>query len=315
MENQMTSLVEPHENKNEFLYDVIAHSIETIIARAQTHMPPLSLDELASQAGYSTAYFQKIFSNLTGVSPTAFQRCLNFNKASDFLLKGYSTLDSAYEAGLSGNGRLHDLYVQMEAVTPGQYASKGEGLNIKYGLLPTPLGQLFIGLSQKGLCWAAFAVEGSAELPLNQMKLFWKNAHFTQATPNDLAPLSKQLNNFWKAISFEPCDKARQYCRKNPIKLYLEGTNFQIKIWQALLKIPAGANVDYGSLGEHINKKGSGRAVGGAVGANPVSWIIPCHRVIRKGGIIHNYAWRPERKKSLLFLEQENNSPSLPLGL
>lgn len=311
MQNEMKL----NENKNEFLYDVIAQSIETIIKRAQAHMQPLSLDELASQAGYSTAYFQKTFSKLTGVTPTEFQRCLNFNKASDFLLKGYNTLDSAYEAGLSGNGRLHDLYVQMEAVTPGQYAAKGEGLNIKFGTIPTPIGQLCIGLSQKGLCWAAFAVEGSTDLPFTQMKLFWKNAKITPATSDELAPLKAQLNNFRKAISVQADNEARHYCRKNPIKLYLEGTNFQIKIWQALLKIPAGANVDYGSLGEHINKKGSGRAVGGAVGANPISWIIPCHRVIRKGGIIHNYAWRPERKKSLLFLEQENYSPPLPLGL
>jgi AraC family transcriptional regulator of adaptative response/methylated-DNA-[protein]-cysteine methyltransferase len=307
----MNKALKNNEHNNEFLYTVIAETIENIIENTQANNPALSLDELASQAGYSTSYFQKIFSSLTGVSPSDFQRFLKLNKASHFLLNGYNTLDSAYNAGLSGNGRLHDLYIDMEAVTPGQYAAKGAGLTIKHGTISTPIGKLCVGLSKKGLCWAAFAVNGSDDKALSAMKNFWKNAAFKKAETNELKQLSEQLENLWKATCNSPEQNAKQSLTKNPIKLYVEGTNFQIKVWQALLKIPTGGNVDYACLGNHINKTNSGRAIGNAVGANPISWIIPCHRVIKKGGIIHNYAWQPERKKSLLCLEQrpDTNNP------
>lgn len=307
-----------HKNQNDiensFLHEVIADAIETIVTRAQKNLPCLSLDELASKAGYSTPYFQKTFSTHTGLSPTTFARYLQYNKASSFLLEGHSTLESAYNAGLSGNGRLHELYVSIDAVTPGQYARKGVGLNIHYGTITTPIGKLCLGLSSRGICWAAFNVEGSDESAINAMKKFWKEAQFHKATDYELTPIAQQLDMLWRATSPSPDASARQKLSTNPLKIYLEGTNFQVKIWQALLMIPSGGCVDYGSIGHYIGAPKSGRAIGNAVGANPVAWIIPCHRVIRKGGIIHNYAWRPERKKSLLSLEQSHTQQEIPFS-
>ncbi len=284
----------------------IATMIEIIVRAAEENAPPEKLNELAAKASYPPATFQKIFSRYVGMSPTRFRRYMDFQNASDFLLKGYPTLEAAHQAGLSGNGRLHEACVQIEAATPGQYAQRGKGLHIKHGTIGTPIGQLCIGLSPHGLCWAGFAVNGDEKTSLHKMKNFWKNATFSKASINELHQLSKQVENLWHAyLSPHPHETATA---PSPLRLYLEGSNFQIKVWQALLQIPTGGTTHYGALAHAIGAPKASRAIGAAVGANPISWIIPCHRVIKQCGVIHNYAWGTARKKSLLSIESALSS-------
>lgn len=272
--------------------------IEMIIKAAEQDIPADKLNALAAKAGYPPATFQKLFRRHVGLSPATFRRYLDFSKASDFLLSGIPTLQATQEAGFSGNGRLHDICLDIQASTPGQLAKRGEGLHIRHGTIYTPFGLLCVGLSQHGLCWSGFQTAPKDNTSYNAMKNFWKQASFSKASAQELNNIQKQIETLWlHAVS------GRHVRHASPLKLYLEGSNFQIKVWQALLQIPSGQSVHYGAIGEYLGTPDASRAVGGAVGANPLSWIIPCHRVIQKSGIVHNYAWGNTRKKALLAME------------
>ena len=250
------------------------------------------LDDLATRFGYEPTYFQKIFRDYIGISPKRFVQFMSLRTAQDFLLQGASTLDAAYAAGLSGNGRLHDLFVQCEAMTPGEFQKRGLGVGVRYGFFPSPLGELMIAITDRGVCWLGFRVDESREQSTERLKKQFPLAQFTidqEAT----APAMQQIMKIWNG----------QGDQKKKLKLDLVGTNFQIQVWQAMLKIPMGVTISYKTLADALGKPSASRAVGGAVGANPISLLIPCHRVIQQSGIIENYGWGSPRKKAILGVE------------
>lgn len=270
----------------------ISEAIDYIVAHWQDQP---DLEGLAHRAGYDVTHFQKIFTKMVGLSPKKLIQYMNARHARDFLLNGYSTLDAAYAAGLSGNGRLFDLFVNVEAATPGDVQKKGEGLTIRYGFHPTPIGDILIAETDRGICWLGFIVDGDRDVPMQRLKHYWPRAKFAN-DPQGTAASAEKIIAVWRGS-----DQSR-------LNLHLYGTNFQLQVWQALLKIPCGGAVSYQDVANYLDKPKASRAVGGAVGANPVSLLIPCHRVIQASGIIDNYGWGTPRKRLILAME----SPDLP---
>ncbi len=269
----------------------IADAIDYIVAHWQDQP---DLDALAQRAGYDPTHFQKTFSKLVGISPKKLGQYMHARHAREFLLEGYSTLDAAYAAGLSGNGRLFDLMVNVEAATPGEVQKKGLGLIVQYGFHPTPIGDILIAQTPRGLCWLGFVMEGDRAVPLKRLHDYWPCAQFVE--DHVATGISAQkIMGMWRG----------EVGPKMNVHLY--GTNFQIQVWQALLKIPCGGAVSYLDVAHYIGKPKASRAVGGAVGANPISLLIPCHRVIQASGIIDNYGWGTPRKKLILAMESGLN--------
>ncbi len=253
------------------------------------------LEIVAKRFGYEPTYFQKLFQDHVGLSPKKFVQYMSLKTAKDFLLQGGSTLDAAYEAGLSGNGRLHDLFVTCEAASPGEVKSKGKGLAVRYGTSPTPIGELMVAKTDRGICWLSFQMEGHQDRSLARLHKHWQNAELIEDA-DTAQEIASDIMDIWTGAATE----------KKKTKLHLFGTNFQIQVWQALLKIPSGSTVSYNAIAQSLGKPDANRAVGTAVGANPISLLIPCHRVIQSSGIIENYAWGSERKKALLGTEMAN---------
>ena len=254
------------------------------------HDEALSLEAIAAHFGSHPTTFQKEFQSYVGISPKQLQRYMTMRTARELLLDGHSTLDTAYEAGLSGNGRLHDLCVHIEAATPGELKSKGQGVVIHYAWHETPFGAALIGQTGKGGCWLSFEYEGTKEASFQIFQQRLPKATYIKSIAETKESAGK-IVSLWRGSG------------KEKIRLNLFGTNFQLQVWQALLKIPRGGAVSYGTVAQALNKPTASRAVGSAVGANPASFIIPCHRVIQQSGIIENYAWGSARKKVLLGLE------------
>ncbi len=217
-------------------------------------------------------------------------------QARDFLLEGYSTLDAAYAAGLSGQGRLHELFVTYEAASPGMVKNKGQGLTIYYGIHPTSIGDVFIGITDKGLCWLGFSMRGNRNASYQKMEKHWKYADF------------QEDKNKTKSYAEKVQDMLSGKRSKSSLRLDLHGTNFQIQVWQALLRIPLGTTVNYQAIAKAVGNPKASRAVGSAVGANPISWIIPCHRVIQASGLVENYASGTDRKCALLGFESTRSN-------
>ena len=267
----------------------LTDAIDYLVAHYQDQP---ELDDLAARFGYEPTYFQKIFRDYIGISPKRFVQFMSLRTAQDFLLQGASTLDAAYAAGLSGNGRLHDLFVQCEAMTPGEFQKRGQGVAVRYGFFPSPLGELMIAVTERGVCWLGFRVDESRNQSIARVKKQFPSANFI-VDQDATAPAMKQIMKIWNG----------QGDRKKKLKLDLVGTNFQIQVWQAMLKIPMGVTISYKTLADALGKPSASRAVGGAVGANPISLLIPCHRVIQQSGIIENYGWGSPRKKAILGVE------------
>jgi len=314
---------------------LITRSIDWLVARFPDQP---GLDEAALHAGLEATSYQKLFTRHVGLSPKKFIEIMTYRTARDLLAEGnISTLDAAYEAGLSGNGRLHDLFVKIEAATPGEVKSKGKGLIVTYGFAPSPFGELIIARTSKGICWLGFRVDDSRDRCLERIRDYWPNAAFVQddaAIADDavavcaicapVIPATLRCANARVAsegrgsgdprvgasMTHVAADAAsgldtrlRGYDETKKISLHIHGTNFQMQVWQALLKIPSRHFLSYENLGAAIGRPGSPRAIGNAVGANPVSLLIPCHRVIQKTGILNNYGWGSARKKALLGIE------------
>lgn len=273
---------------------VIAESIDYIVAYYQDR-PDLQF--LARRAGYEACYFQKLFKEKVGISPKRLQQYLNMRHARELLSGGNSTLEAAHASGVSGNGRLHDLFVTCEGMTPGQVQGRGAGLTITAGLYPSVLGKVVIAKTDRGVCWLGFLMEESEAHCMARIAQHWPKA---QVIRDDKAiePEAVQLMRIW----------AGSGDAQSKLKLDLYGTNFQLQVWQALLKIPCGKTITYVTIAQDLGRPKSSRAVGNAVGANPVSLLIPCHRVIRASGIIDNYGWGSPRKKLLLAMEAAQNS-------
>ena len=248
-----------------------------------------SLDDVARVAGISPHHFQRTFKTWTGLSPKRFLQYVTLVQAKKLLNTPTNLLDTAYGLGLSGPGRLHDLFVACEAVTPGEYALRGQGLSIHYGLHDSPLGRVLIGVTERGICGLRFVTDGDDGTggEAGAIKAFaddWPAAELINDTGITSAAAEQALSY---AFSQVPGGK--------PPRLLVMGTNFQIKVWEALMRIPRGGGVSYQDIAA---------AIGGAVGANPIGLLIPCHRVILKSGAIHNYRWGVERKHAILAIEQ-----------
>lgn len=268
--------------------DVIAESIDYLVAH---YAEQPDLEHLAARAGYEPTYFQKLFKEKVGISPKRLVQFMHMKQARDFLIDGYSTLDAAYEAGLSSQSRLHDLFVVCEGVTPGAVQSRGRGLRITYGLFPSILGQVIIAKTPRGVCWLGFMIDESEAHCVSRMQQHFPLAQLSRDDAS-IAPEAMQLMQIWMGQGGQ-----------SKLRLDLYGTNLQLQVWKALLQIPLGATVTYKAIAETIGNPKASRAVGNAVGENPVSLLIPCHRVIRSTGIIDNYGWGSPRKKVLLGVE------------
>lgn len=251
------------------------------------------LEELAQAAGLSPFHFQRLFQRWAGVSPKRFLQYLTAEFAKKRLRESQSVLDASYDAGLSGPGRLHDLFISVEAMTPGEYKALGKGIRIEYGVHPTPFGEALVAVTSRGLCGFLFLGSGGEKAALAQLKRDWPKAEFV---PNPSATHEVVQKIFQPSKS-----------RKN-LKVLLKGTPFQVKVWEALLKIPEGCVTAYGDLAEKIGKPLASRAVGSAVGQNNIAYLIPCHRVIRETGVLGEYRWGSARKKALLGWEQAQTS-------
>jgi len=253
-----------------------------------------SLDELASQAGMSKYHFQRVFTRWAGVSPKRFLQFVTVEHAKDLLSESEPLLKTAFSLGLSGPARLHDLFVTIEAVTPGEFKKGGTDLEIRYGVHDSPFGPALLGRTGRGLCHLSFLPEKEplfVEGNVQELQDEWPGATLVEdpAQTGDLAELI-----------FEQAIRA-----SNPasLSIFLKGTNFQVKVWNALLRIPPGTVTTYGRLARALGQPTAARAVGGAVGKNPVSYLIPCHRVIREMGTISGYRWGPIRKRAMLGWE------------
>ncbi len=268
-------------------YEQIAQAIAYI--RDNARLQP-SLEQIASQVGLSPWHFQRKFKSWVGVSPKRFLEFLTVQHAKELLDKSASVLDVALDLGLSGPGRLHDQFVSIEAVTPGQYKQLGSGLQIYYGIHPSPFGLMFLALTGKGICELAFGSEEILEKEADDLVRRWPAAriyHDDRCT----APTADRL--------FSPRNGSRDGAESG-FHLFVKGTNFQVNVWRALLRVPEGSLISYKQLAQLTGNPAAVRATASAVGANPVSYLIPCHRILRSSGELGGYHWGVERKRALI---------------
>ena len=247
-----------------------------------------SLDEIADKVAMSPYHFQRMFTDWAGVSPKKFLQFLTVEHAKKLLKEDQASLfDTAIETGLSGTSRLHDLFINIEGMTPGEYKNGGENLIINYSYAESPFGNMLVASTSKGICHMAFADD--AKEAFKELK-----SKFPNATYNQVVDLAQQnvlyiFTHDWSKLS--------------EVKLHLKGTEFQLKVWETLLKIPMGKLTTYGSIAKQINLPKASRAVGTAVGDNPVAFLIPCHRIIQSTGVFGNYHWGAVRKTAIIGWE------------
>ena len=266
-------------------YNRIAEAITYIKQNFKTQP---SLEEVAEKINISPFHFQRMFTDWAGVSPKKFLQYISVEHAKQILKsKQASLFDAAEETGLSGTGRLHDLFVNIEGMTPGEYKNGGENLSINYSYAESPFGNILVASTAKGICYMAFA-DGEKESLAVLQKTF-PNAQYRQVVDLIQQNALYIFTHDWKKL--------------NHIKLHLKGTDFQLKVWEALLKIPMGKLSTYGTIAEQIKNSNASRAVGTAIGSNPVAFLIPCHRVIQSTGTIGGYMWGPTRKTAIIGWE------------
>ena len=268
-------------------YTLVAQTIQYL---GQNFQDQPSLDDLAATLHISPFHLQRVFSRWAGISPKRFVQFLTVDYAKSRLAAAQSVLDAAYDAGLSSPGRLHDLFVSVEAVTPGEYKSKGAGLAISVGQHSTPFGECLLAATPRGIVALNFLdPDNPWEDALHQLHKTWAAATIT-IDPTATAPLAARI--------FAPQDK-----QLPPLRILVKGTNFQVKVWEALLRIPHGAVCSYADIARTIDQPTAARAVGSAIGANAVAYLIPCHRVIRQGGVVSDYRWGATRKRAIIGWE------------
>lgn len=261
-------------------YAVIGRALQIIDAEG----PALSLDQLAARMDMSPAHFQRVFSQWVGVSPKRYQQYLTLENARQMLADRFTLLDVAHATGLSGTGRLHDLFLRWEAMSPGDYARAGEGLDIRWAFQPTPFGEALVMATDRGICGIGFTAECGRDHAMADLTGRWPKARFTES-PDEIAPLAEAAFTGGEA------------------RLHLIGAPFQIKVWEALLNVPSGHVTTYSEIAGAVGHPRAVRAVGTAVGRNPVSWLIPCHRALRKSGALGGYHWGLPVKRALLAWE------------
>ncbi len=267
-------------------YERIADAI-TFIEKNFRRQP--GLNEIAASVHLSEHHFQRLFSRWVGISPKRFLQYLTKEYAKKVMAQSSSLLDVTFESGLSSPGRLHELFVTCEAMTPGEYKSAGEGLVIFYGFHPTPFGECLLATTERGICALHF-VKHERKQTLALVRAKWRRAQF-ENEPAKTQPYIARI--------FYPTPKMKQ----SPLHVLVSGTNFQIKVWEALLNIPRGARVSYADLARYLGAPQAARAVGNAVAHNAITYLIPCHRVVRKAGALGEYSGGVTRKKVLLAWE------------
>jgi len=271
--------------QNDINYQRIAEAIDYIKTNFKEQP---DLEKVAEQIHLSPFHFQRLFTEWAGVSPKKFLQFISVEHAKSLLKEKQATLfDAAFETGLSGTGRLHDLFIKIEGMTPGEFKNGGEALSINYSFAESPFGKILVASTVKGICYMAFADDETKTFA--ELKKLYPNAEYHQVVDmiqqNALYIFTKDWNKL------------------NEIKLHVKGSGFQLKVWEALLKVPVGQLTTYGSLAAQLDKPLASRAVGTAVGDNPVAFIIPCHRVIQSTGAFGNYHWGSTRKTAMIGWE------------
>lgn len=278
--------------EDSYYYKLMRRAIDRIDAEGGRE---LRLEDLAAEMNLSPAHFQRIFSRWAGVSPKRFQQWLTLDHARRLLAERHTTLETADAVGLSGTGRLHDLFLRWEAMSPGDYARGGAGLTILWGWFDSPFGPALIMGTDRGICGIGFAAETGAEATMADMRSRWPQAEFVEDR-TAMTPLSDRAFPTAGETATAP--------------LYLIGAPFQIKVWEALLGIPTGHVTTYSDIARAIGHPQAVRAVGTAVGRNPVSWLIPCHRALRKSGGLGGYHWGLPVKRAMLAWEAAETAES-----
>ena len=266
-------------------YQRIAHAIAYINEHFKDQP---SLNDIAASVNLSPFHFQRLFTNWAGVSPKKFMQYISIEHAKNILKNKQSTLmDAAHETGLSGTGRLHDLFVSIQSMTPGEFKNGGSNLTINYAFANSPFGKLIVASTSKGVCQLLFAED--EEKALHDLTAKFPNASYHQ-----------NVDKFQQDALFI---FQQDWSKLNTIKLHLSGTAFQLKVWESLLTIPTGTLTTYGSLATNIGNAKASRAVGTAIGNNPVSFLIPCHRVIQASGHLGGFRWGTDRKSAMIGWE------------
>lgn len=268
-------------------YEIVRAIIEKITL---DYREQPSLDALAAQVGLSATALQKLFTRWAGLSPKAFLQAITLDHARRLLDEGLPLLDTAFEVGMSGPGRLHDLFVTHEAMSPGDYKSRGRGLTIRYGFHSSPFGHALIMITDRGLAGLAFADAKGEAAALADMSGRWPNAVYVEDREGT-APYASRI--------FDP----ERWRPEEPLRIVLIGTDFQVRVWEALLSIPLNKARSYSSIAAEIGKPKASRAVGAAIGANPISFVVPCHRALGKSGALTGYHWGLTRKRAMLGWE------------
>ncbi len=272
---------------NNINYSRIEAAIRYLEENVQ-HQP--RLDDVAEKVHLSPFHFQRIFTDWAGISPKRFLQYLTVDFLKAKLHETANLAEAAESAGLSGQSRIYDLFTTLEAVTPQEYKQQGSGIRIDYGFHETPFGMCLLGITQRGICWMSFVnTDENPEKEMIQMKEHWNQSVFHQ----DQAATGAMLEKIFGSESY----------RNSKLHLFVKGTNFQVKVWEALLRLPLGSVTTYQNIATRIDNPKALQAVGSAVGSNHIAYLIPCHRVIRKDGILGEYRWNALRKKSIIGWE------------
>jgi AraC family transcriptional regulator of adaptative response/methylated-DNA-[protein]-cysteine methyltransferase len=256
-----------------------------------------SLDDIAAHVGLSTTHVHHLFRRWCGLSPKAFLQAITLDNAKALLADSASVLDATYELGLSGPARLHDLFVTHEAMTPGDYKAGGAGLTLRVGYHPSPFGEAILVATERGLAGLGFVDAGDRPAALADMQRRWPKAAYVEDEAAT-APIARRI--------FDPL----AWRAEQPLRVVLIGTDFEVRVWQALLRVPLGRATTYSDIASRIGRPSASRAVGAAVGKNPISFVVPCHRVLGRSGALTGYHWGLTRKQAMLGWEQGRIAPA-----
>jgi AraC family transcriptional regulator of adaptative response/methylated-DNA-[protein]-cysteine methyltransferase len=265
-------------------YELVAEALQWLV-NEQQNQPQLA--DLAAHCNLSEAHLQRTFQDYAGVSPKQFLKYLTKEQAMERLRSGETVLDAAVESGLSGPGRLHDLLITTEAISPGEARRMADGVVLRYGVNSTPFGPALIAWSDRGITFLAFCNDKNEQQALAELQAQWPAGEYVEDQTGAQVLLNQVFDN--------PGER--------PLKVWLRGSPFQLKVWEALLSIPAGTHCTYGQIASHLKNPNAGRAVGTAIGRNPISWLIPCHRVITSMGTAGGYRWGISTKMAMIGIE------------
>jgi AraC family transcriptional regulator of adaptative response/methylated-DNA-[protein]-cysteine methyltransferase len=268
-------------------YDVIRRAIEFMTVHWQEQP---SLAAVAEHVGLAPMALHRVFTEGAGLTPKTFLQAVTLDRARPLLASDASLLDASMELGLSGPARLHDLFVTHEAITPGDFKARGEGIEIRWAFHPSPFGHALVMATERGLAGLAFADDGEEEIVLADMTRRWPRARFVQ----DAATTGAYVRRIFEPASWR---------EEQALRVVLIGSDFEVRVWQALLRVPFGQTTSYSAIASALEQPKAVRAVGGAVGRNPISFVVPCHRVLGKGGSLTGYHWGLTRKRAILGWE------------